>query len=215
MTANDPKQLDKLLVYNRAQMGVGFEVEEQEVDLARACREEIEMLRASVPGVPIVFEAPESLGGMFDAGRIREVLANLVVNASKYGVYGGRIRVELRDGGNGVELVVTNSGDPIARGTFDLMFEPLRRGGVSDRDAERASLGLGLFIVSQIAQAHGGTIRGESADGETIFKLQLPGKRLSAPVSHCHASCECPLLADSGYRGESFVVGAVNDRSRP
>src|SRR4249919_775723 len=61
---------------------------------------------------------------------------------------------------------------PLRGGTFDLMFEPLRRGGVSDRDAERASLGLGLFIVSQIAQAHGGTIRGESADGETIFKLQ-------------------------------------------
>ena len=54
------------------------------------------------------------------------------------------------------------------------MFDPLRRGGVSAGASERASLGLGLFIVSQIAQAHGGTIRGESADGMTTFRLHLP-----------------------------------------
>ena len=54
------------------------------------------------------------------------------------------------------------------------MFEPLRRGGVSGGEAEQASLGLGLFIVSQIAQAHDGTIRAESAEGTTTFKLHLP-----------------------------------------
>ena len=45
---------------------------------------------------------------------------------------------------------------------------------VERRESERASLGLGLFIVSQIAHAHGGTIRGESAGGQTTFTLQLP-----------------------------------------
>lgn len=166
--------LDNLLVYNRAQIGVGFVVEKVDVDLAQACREEIEMLQAMMPKARIVFESPQSLRGMFDAGRIREALANLVVNASKYGSPGEEIRVHLRDTGNGVELAISNSGTPIARETFDLMFEPLRRGGVSGGETERASLGLGLFIVNQIAQSHGGTIRGESADGKTIFKLHLP-----------------------------------------
>jgi signal transduction histidine kinase len=166
--------LDKLLIYNRAEMGVGFEIEKVDVDLAQACREEIDMLQASMPGTRILFESPESLRGMFDAGRIREALANLVVNASKYGTRGGQIRVELRDEGNGAELAVSNAGNPIERETFDLMFEPLRRGGVSGGEAERHSLGLGLFIVSQIAQAHAGSIRGESADGRTIFRLHLP-----------------------------------------
>lgn len=166
--------LDRLLVYNRAQMGVGFDVHKQDVDLADACREEIEMLQAAMPATRIIFESPQSLRGMFDAGRIREVLANLVMNSSKYGTRGGEIHVELRDSGNGAELVVSNSGDPITREEFDLMFEPLRRGGVSVGESEQASLGLGLFIVSQIAQAHGGTIRGESADGTTTFKLHLP-----------------------------------------
>ena len=166
--------LDKLLVYNRVQMGVGFEVHRVDVDLARACREEIEMLQASMPGTRIEFEAPQALRGAFDAGRVREALANLVVNAWKYGTPDGAIQIALRDAGDGAELVVRNPGVPMPRETFDLMFEPLRRGGVSGGEAERASLGLGLFIVSQIAQAHGGSIRGESADGDTIFRLHLP-----------------------------------------
>ncbi len=166
--------LDNLLVYNRAQMGVGFEIERADADLVQACREEIEILQASMPGVHIRFESPRSLQGLFDAGRIREALANLVVNAAKYGTQGSQIRVELLDRGDSAEVVVSNSGEPIAHETFDLMFEPLRRLGVSDGEAERASLGLGLFIVSQIAHSHGGSISGESVNGTTTFKLHLP-----------------------------------------
>jgi signal transduction histidine kinase len=166
--------LDKLLVYNRAQMGMGFEVEKADVDLAQECREEIELLQASMPETRIHFESPESLRGMFDAVHIREALANLVVNAQKYGMRGGEIRVELRDEGASAELAVGNAGDPIPRETLDLMFDPLRRGGVSGGESEQASLGLGLFIVSQIAQAHAGSIRAESAQGRTTFKLHLP-----------------------------------------
>jgi signal transduction histidine kinase len=127
-----------------------------------------------MPGVRIHFQSPESVRGMFDAGRIREALANLVLNAEKYGERGGEIRIELRDDGNGAELAVGNAGDPIPRETFDLMFEPLRRGGVSSGEPEQASLGLGLFIVNQIAQAHAGTIHAESVEGRTTFKLHLP-----------------------------------------
>lgn len=166
--------LDKLLVYNRAQMGMGFEVEKKDVDLAQACRDEIELLQASLPGTRIHFQAPESVRGRFDAGRVREALSNLVVNAYKYGTRSGEIHIALEEKRDGVELSVANSGDPIPAGTLDSMFEPLRRGGVSGGESEQASLGLGLFIVSQIAQAHGGTVRAESAKGNTTLRLQLP-----------------------------------------
>jgi len=168
--------LDKLLVYNRAQMGIGFETEKVQVDLATACRQEIELLQTSLPDSSITFEAPSSLFGTFDTSRIREALANLVVNASKYGERMGQIHVALLDEGDTAELAVTNTGEPIPRDAFDLMFEPLRRVGVSHGEAERASLGLGLFIVSQIAKAHGGTIGGESSHGKTTFRLRLPKK---------------------------------------
>lgn len=166
--------LDTLLVYNRAQMGLGFALEKAEVDLAQACREEIELLQAAMPGTRIQFASPASLRGVFDAERIREALANLVVNAQKYGAPGSEIRVELREERDGAELVVGNEGDPIPRETIDMMFEPLRRGGVSGGESERTSLGLGLFIVDQIAKAHDGSIRAESAQGTTTFRLHLP-----------------------------------------
>ncbi|MGO4550249.1 sensor histidine kinase [Lysobacter sp. 2RAF19] len=168
------KLLDNLLVYNRAEMGVGFELEREDVDLVDACREEVEMLQAAMPDARIHFSVHGSMRGAFDAGLIREALANLVVNAAKYGTQGGEIHVELRDMGDGPDLIVRNAGAAISREALELMFDPLRRGGVSAGPSERVSLGLGLFIVSQIAQAHGGSIRGESTDGTTTFRLHLP-----------------------------------------
>lgn len=166
--------LDKLLVYNRVQLGMGFELEKKEVELAHACREEIELLQASLPATRIHFQSPVSLRGMFDAGRIREALANMVENAQKYGAAGEDISVELRTEGDGVELAVENTGDAIPPEALDLLFQPLRRGGVAGDEAERTSLGLGLFIVDQIAKAHGGTVRAGSVEGKTTFKLHLP-----------------------------------------
>ena len=168
--------LDKLLVYNRAQMGIGFEVDRTEVDLVEQCRSEVDLLQAAMPELHIAFHADGPVRGKFDANRIREALSNLVVNASKYGTHGGDIRVELRDRGNGAELVVVNVGEQISRETLDLMFEPLRRGGVAQGEAERVSLGLGLFIVNQIAAAHGGSIRADSEGGSTTFTMVLPGE---------------------------------------
>ncbi|QSX78055.1 sensor histidine kinase [Agrilutibacter solisilvae] len=166
--------LDKLLVYNRAQMGMGFEVKRRDIDLVQACREEIDLLQTSMPDLRIRFQSPAAVRGMFDAARIREALANLVINAFKYGTRGGEILVELREEGGSAEIVVDNPGEAIPRETLDLMFEPLRRGGVSGGELEQASLGLGLFIVSQIAQAHAGTISAESNKGKTSFRLHLP-----------------------------------------
>lgn len=166
--------LDKLLVYNWAQMGMDFVVEKKDIDLVHECREELELLQASMPEANIRFRSPETARGMFDAGRIREVLANLVVNARKYGTDGCEILIELREEDLGIELSVTNDGEPIPPDKLHLMFEPLRRGGVSNGELERISLGLGLFIVSQIAKAHAGTVHAESQGGRTTFRLSLP-----------------------------------------
>jgi len=166
--------LDRLLVYNRAGMGLGFEVRRKDVDLAHECRQEIELLQASMPDVRIDFRSPATLRGTFDALRLREALANLVVNAYKYGSRAGEIHVVLHDAGADAELAVENTGAAIPRQTLDLMFEPLRRGGVSGGEEERASLGLGLFIVDQIVRAHGGSIHADSAEGKTTFRMRLP-----------------------------------------
>ena len=167
--------LDKLLVYHRAQMGMGFEIERADVDLVQACRAELDLLQAAMPDNRIRFQSPPSLHGMFDADRIQEALDNLVVNAHKFGASGGEIRVDLSErDASGVELAVCNAGDPIPAEKLDLLFEPLRLGALADGAPEQASLGLGLFVVAQIAKAHGGSIHAESAAGATTFRMRLP-----------------------------------------
>lgn len=165
--------LDKLLVYNRAQLGSDFSVERVDVDLAAACRDEIELLRAAMPEAHIRFQAPVHLQLSCDASRVREAMSNLVGNAHKYGERGGEIAVALRQDGAITVLSVSNPGSAIPQEVLDHIFDPLKRGGESGGEQERVSLGLGLFVVKQIAHAHGGTVTVDSADGKTTFELRL------------------------------------------
>ncbi len=166
--------LDKLLVYNRTQLGTGFNVDRTDVDLAQTCREEIELLKTSLPAASIRFDAPPSLRARCDPERIREALGNLVVNAHKYGTRGSEIRIELMEAESGAELAVSNAGEDIAPETLNQIFDPLKRSHVTEGESERVSLGLGLFVVRQIALAHGGDIETESAGGTTTFRIHLP-----------------------------------------
>lgn len=169
------KLLDKLLMYNRAQLGVGIHVETSDVDLADEIRQEVEVLKTSLPDARIVLNAPESVPGHVDGARMREVVSNLVINAHKYGTPGSEISVDLRETENATELAVSNYGRPLKPEDIDRLFDPLRRAAISrDTAAEQASLGLGLFIVRQIAQAHGGTVAAGSAEGRTTFSVHLP-----------------------------------------
>lgn len=167
--------LDKLLMYNRAQMAIGLAVDRRQVDLAEACREEIQQLQETMPNARIRLQAPPAAHGCFDARSLCEALTNMAVNAYKYGESDREIEVALHDRQDGVELSVANHGETIPPDRLQLLFEPLRRGGVTeDATLERSSLGLCLFIVSQIAEAHGGAMRAESTNGRTTFSMQLP-----------------------------------------
>jgi signal transduction histidine kinase len=166
--------LDDLLDYNRASLDIGIRVSRMPIDLAAVCREEIEELRAAQPNATIEFAAADPTKGSWDASRIKQVLSNLVINAVKYGERGGLIRVDLRDDGSEVHLSVENTGPSIPKEQMNFLFEPLRRSASADLQAERESLGLGLFIVRQVALAHGGSVAAESAGGTTRFTVTLP-----------------------------------------
>lgn len=165
--------LDKLLVYNQTQLGGDMNVDRVDVDLAAACRDEIELLRAAMPGADIHFRDPGVLRMACDASRVREAVSNLVGNAHKYGDRGGEIVVDLHADGGGAVLTVTNSGAAIPQEVLNQMFDPLKRGGASGGEEEAVSLGLGLFIVKQIARAHDGNVSVDSSHGKTTFEVRL------------------------------------------
>jgi signal transduction histidine kinase len=120
---------------------------------------------------------------------LHQALSNLVFNALKYGLPRAPIRISL-DGSRADEVVlaVQNSGRPIPEGLLPTLFDPLVRAAGKDEGADSqiagANLGLGLYVVREIANAHGGSVEVTSDDSATRFELRLPRicVRTSTPV---------------------------------
>jgi hypothetical protein len=166
--------IDDLLDYSRIALDIGFVVRPRSIDLALVCREEIQVQQATLPHCRIELTVNGATQGNWDASRMKQVVSNLVTNAARYGDPGGPVVVTLSGTEAELRLSVENPGPPIPRDSIELLFEPLRRGASSDVSAEGTSMGLGLFIVRQVAQAHGGTVVVDSANGRTVFTVVLP-----------------------------------------
>lgn len=111
------------------------------------------------------------LRGTWDAGRLGQVLTNLLQNAIKYGDPSEPVQLEVTGEGERVTLSVSNRGPPITAELLPRLFEPFSRGVSSDREG----FGLGLYIVDQIVRAHGGTVSVKStAEEGTTFTVELP-----------------------------------------
>ena len=174
--------LDDLVDFNRTKLGLGLEVTPSDIDLASVVADEVEQLRGAHPRQRIELEATGDTRGRWDGARLQQLLRNLVSNAIKYGSSNTPVRVTLRGEEDDVRLEVTNSGPPIDPSVLRQMFDPLKRGSApSDGHYSRGGLGLGLFIVREIATAHGGAVEVRS-DGETTLTLRLPrGNRSESP----------------------------------
>ena len=107
--------------------------------------------------------------GEWDRGRLLRVIVNLVNNAFAYGAPGSPVTVDVEGEDGCVSLRVQNEGEPIAADLLPHLFEPFKRG------RKGAGAGLGLYIVRQIAHAHGGSIEVQSNGGRgTTFLVRLP-----------------------------------------
>lgn len=164
--------LNDLLDFNRVSFGMGLLINRAPVDLAEACAREVDLVRANWPEHKIQFESNGETTGSFDVSRVREVIWNLTTNAAKYGDPAQPIHVVLEGAGHGVTIEVRNAGPAIPSTRLDELFEPLRRGTTGE--GSDGSLGLGLFVVKQVAIAHGGAVAVRSNDGLTEFSVSLP-----------------------------------------
>jgi signal transduction histidine kinase len=101
------------------------------------------------------------------------LLNNLMTNAIRYGKENGSVAVELRQEGNVVLLQVQDDGIGISQGELGKIWERFYR---SDQSRNSRGLGLGLPLVKQIAEYHGGSVSAESREGEgSTFTVRLPG----------------------------------------
>lgn len=167
--------LDDLADFNRTKLGLGLTIAPSDIDLETVAADELEQLRAAHPDRRIELTATGDARGHWDGARVQQLLRNLVSNAIRYGSPDAPVRVALRGEGADVLLEVTNSGPTIDPSALRQIFEPLRRGPAQgDSHPAPDGLGLGLFIVREIARSHGGQVAVSSAAGETTFAVRLP-----------------------------------------
>lgn len=129
-----------------------------------AARQGLSLQGAVEPGVDPV---------LMDTQRIGRVLNNLIGNALRHTPAGGKVEVQARRTGGGVEVVVCDSGEGIREEDLPNIFESFYRGEKS-RSRATGGAGLGLAIARGIVRAHGGEIRVESRPGDTRFAFTLP-----------------------------------------
>lgn len=116
-----------------------------------------------------------------DAERLKQLLINLLDNALRYTEPGGRVTVRLQAGSDRVSIAVEDTGQGIEPEHLPHLFERFYR---TDRARARDSggTGLGLPIVKEIAEAHGGTVQVESRIGKgSVFTVLLPIPATSPP----------------------------------
>jgi len=145
------------------------------VDLAALAARVVSVARDLPPGHRIRLELfAESARVRGDAGRLEQVLFNLLTNAFTYAPGDAPIDVRLRREGGEIALEVRDYGRGIAADQLPHLFARFYQVMLPDRLA-RGGLGLGLFICHELVTAHGGRIEVASAEGEgTTFTVWLP-----------------------------------------
>lgn len=167
---DDEARLCQRIVQELLDLARPHRLEVGSVDLAVIAREAIERLTDAgtlrdrsvrvVAGAPVVVAA--------DAGKLRQVIANVVVNAAEATAPSGTITIDARTRGDQATLTIADNGPGIAPEVKDQLFEPFVT-------TKPHGTGLGLAIAQAIVDAHGGRISIESSpDAGTLVSLQLP-----------------------------------------
>jgi two-component system phosphate regulon sensor histidine kinase PhoR len=145
----------------------------QPVDLSLLCRRVAEQVQVTTSEHQIRLEVPDTLICTCDAGRIEQVLANLLNNAVKYSPGGGEITLTLHQRDAHARLAVRDRGIGIPREVQERLFERFYRG--PNVTTITSGLGLGLYICAQIVALHHGRIWVESELGQgSTFYVELP-----------------------------------------
>jgi signal transduction histidine kinase len=114
--------------------------------------------------------APDASG---DADKLLQVLRNLIENATRHADEGGGLWVGIEPAESGLRVTVANSGGAIGADELPLIFERFWRADAS-RSRASGGAGIGLAIVKELVEAHGGRVGAGSAGGETRVWFELP-----------------------------------------
>jgi signal transduction histidine kinase len=164
-----------------------LELEIEDVDLADVAREVVERFQdeAERAGCEISLTAQGPVVGRWDPLRLDQVITNLLANAVKYGP-GKPIEIRVEASRAAATVQITDHGIGIPAADLGRIFERFER-AVSKRNY--GGFGLGLWIVRQVVEAFGGTVRAESTPGDgATFTVELPRAVQPRPVTVVEAA---------------------------
>lgn len=164
-----------LLELVRSRLGKRLPIEPAPMDLADTARQAIAQARAAHPHCDPTLSVEGDTQGVWDGRRLDQMLQNLIGNALQHGSDHNSVKLTLRGEADSVRLTVHNDGAPIPAEAIATIFDPLVRSADEELGAPTTSLGLGLFIVKEVVDAHQGTIEVSSSETDgTLFTVVLP-----------------------------------------
>jgi signal transduction histidine kinase len=187
----------QLIDFTYARLGRGIPTRPSPMDAKAVVARAADAVRDRYPGRDIRVDAPEqTLLGSWDGDRVAQLVENLVTNALQYGA-DGPVAISLaRAADESLELHVHNAGPAIPAEIRERLFDAYWRGKGAEVSHPRG-LGMGLYIVREIARAHGGAVEVRSADGDgTTFTVRLPARGPApggSPGATGNATLEVPV----------------------
>jgi phosphoserine phosphatase RsbU/P len=162
--------VDNVLDFARGRLGGGISLMLSSQPLEPTLQQVVDELQSTHPEHIIKTDFAMTKPVQADPARIGQLFSNLLGNALTYGAPGEPVSVIAKTEEQ-FELAVCNAGDPISADAMERLFSPFSRGEVRP---SQQGLGLGLYIASEIAKAHGGTIDVASTSELTCFTLRMP-----------------------------------------
>lgn len=162
--------IDNVLDFARGRLGGGIALNRATQSLEPVLNQVIAELRAGFPESQIDTDFDLTRQVDCDSGRVAQLFSNLLGNALTHGTPGAPVRVRANTHKDEFELSVANAGEPIPPEAINRLFQPFYR--VAQDSGQ--GLGLGLYIASEIARAHGGRLDVASSPQETRFTFRMP-----------------------------------------
>ena len=166
------RMIADLLDFTQARVGLGISLKTTTLDVHAVIQHAVDELRVAFPQATLVHHAEGTGEARLDADRVQQIIGNLVANSVAYGDLGRPITITSRLGDTGCQVAVHNHGGVIPQTLLARLFEPMTRG--TDQGSDVRSVGLGLYIVSELAKAHGGNVAVSSCEHQgTTFTVMF------------------------------------------
>jgi len=169
------KLVEDLLQLARADASRGA-LHRQRIDLEALALQALELFRPKFAAKGIFLKVELSNAGgpiTADPEKLSQVLRNLLENSWEYTPQGGSVEVFVERLTDGVRVIFSNSGEGIAEEDLPFIFERFYRGEKS-RSRDHGGAGIGLAIVKELIEAHGGEVGAQSSSAVTRVWFTLP-----------------------------------------